>query len=376
MAELGLAGELIDRGIPVREGRAFFDGRPLGTLSFESLPPPFPFVLSVPQHITESVLEERFDSLGNPVVRGVNVQGIQQAEQQIVVHGSEQEWVTDRVIACDGRHGSVRDMLGVSLQGKPYDAHYVMGDFPDTTSFGPDAAIYLGQDGLVESFPLPNDVRRWVARLEQPVEKDILAKLAEAVSSRTPYHLPVDDCLMTSSFTAERFEAERFYVGGGGRRPGGRRRPRHKPHRWTGHEPRLDGRRLVGCLDREWSCSSGSRELRSHQKNSIQEGSPALRAQHDHGAGRAGQPPATAPGASHTQPSAAWPFHPPVHHGQIVMTSPDRGALRWQTADFPTCPPLYFDLWTYDSFILIAYSHSPLPSAGGTIRTKSSIAVN
>jgi 2-polyprenyl-6-methoxyphenol hydroxylase-like FAD-dependent oxidoreductase len=214
MAELGLAGELIDRGIPVREGRAFFEGRPLGTLSFESLPPPFPFVLSVPQHITESVLEERFDSLGNPVVRDINVQGIQQAEQQIVVHGSEQEWVADRVVACDGRHGPVRDMLGIGFQGKPYDAHYVMGDFPDTTSFGPDAAIYLGQDGLVESFPLPNDVRRWVARLEQPFEKDILAKLAEAVSSRTPYHLPVDNCLMTSSFTAERFEAERFYVGG------------------------------------------------------------------------------------------------------------------------------------------------------------------
>ena len=42
-----------------------------------------------------------------------------------------------------------------------------MGDFADTTGFGPDAALFLESAGIVESFPLPGNLRRWVVRLAE-----------------------------------------------------------------------------------------------------------------------------------------------------------------------------------------------------------------
>lgn len=215
LQRIGVAETLVSRGIPVREGEAFAEKRPIGSLSFDSLPAPFPFVLSIPQHITESVLEDLFESMGEPVVRNVEVTGLEQMKGTIAVKGADRVQHADRVIACDGRRSMVRDLLGVGFNGRPYDAHFVMGDFPDTTSFGTRAAIYLGRDGLVESFPLPGDVRRWVARLKKPVDVGTeRTHLLSAVVARTGFDLSEKPALMTSSFTAERFEAERFFVGG------------------------------------------------------------------------------------------------------------------------------------------------------------------
>ncbi|MDE2996277.1 MAG: NAD(P)/FAD-dependent oxidoreductase [Bacteroidota bacterium] len=216
---IGLAKTLVDQGIPVREGHAFVGDDELGMLSFSSLPPPFPFVLVLPQHITEGVLEDVFESLGDPVQRGVTVSGVESSENAIRVHcegpTGQAMWEGNHVVACDGRRSAIRDLMGIGFSGASYDAHYVMGDFPDTTPFGSRAAIYLGQDGLVESFPLPGSVRRWVARVRQPAEAEkAVPLLLDAVSRRTGFGLNAKDCLMSSSFTAERYEAERFFQGG------------------------------------------------------------------------------------------------------------------------------------------------------------------
>ncbi len=210
---LGVADALIDRGIRVARGQGFAEGRPLGVLSFEALPPPFPFVLAVPQHVTESVLEALFESLGEPVRRGIDVTALEQSDSYVNIDGEQADWV----IACDGRRSTVRDLLGIPFDGASYDEHYVMGDFPDTTVFGEDAAIYLHREGVVECFPLPGRTRRWVARVANPSDakedSQLQSMLSKAVARRTGEELPLDACSMVSAFTAERFEAERFVVG-------------------------------------------------------------------------------------------------------------------------------------------------------------------
>ncbi|MGB1376160.1 MAG: FAD-dependent oxidoreductase, partial [Rhodothermales bacterium] len=217
---LGVVSELVEQGITVRSGVGLLRGRKAGTLSFESLVKPFNFVLAVPQHITEARLETHFLSLGGILERGHEVVGMRQDGEGIVVTSSKSGHISDRtvdrVVACDGRRSTVRDLLEIPLLGSSYADHYVMGDFPDTTAFGDRAAIYLDRRGVVECFPLPDGVRRWVARIDQPVatastEIDTLVRI---VSDRTSIALPADQCSMHSSFTAERCEAERFFVGG------------------------------------------------------------------------------------------------------------------------------------------------------------------
>ena len=219
LRQVGIGQALADDGIRVHIGRAFSDGRDLGSLDFGVLPPPVSFVLAVPQHITESRLEERFEQLGEPVMRGTAVTNVTVSEDgvDLTLSGTDRSSVhrVGHVVACDGRNSTLRHLLGIPFRGSDYNDHYVMGDFPDTTSFGEEAAIHLGSAGVVESFPLPGRVRRWVARVDHPVGEPAIetSTLIGAVQERTGWILPAEACLMHSAFTAERREAGTFAVG-------------------------------------------------------------------------------------------------------------------------------------------------------------------
>jgi 2-polyprenyl-6-methoxyphenol hydroxylase-like FAD-dependent oxidoreductase len=218
---LGLAAPLVERGIPVRRGLAFSGGKQLGTLSFETLPGSFPFVLSVPQFHTESLLEAHFESMGEPVVRPASLVSFEQDPHGIRANLETADGarsITARwLIGCDGHRSGVREQLGIGWTGSAYADHFVMGDFPDATGFGPDAAIFMDGRGVVESFPLPGGIRRWVARMEQPVaESDVLSLLTAAVRERTGHVIFDAEALMTSAFTAEGRAPARVAVGRGG----------------------------------------------------------------------------------------------------------------------------------------------------------------
>src|SRR5688572_28297789 len=58
LREVGVAGALVQRGVRVQSGRVLCAGRAVGEIGFETLPPPFDFVLSVPQAETERLLAE------------------------------------------------------------------------------------------------------------------------------------------------------------------------------------------------------------------------------------------------------------------------------------------------------------------------------
>jgi 2-polyprenyl-6-methoxyphenol hydroxylase-like FAD-dependent oxidoreductase len=87
-----------------------------------------------------------------------------------------------------------------------------MGDFPDETTFGAAAAVYLGRGGLVESFPLPAGTRRWVARCGDDRDPD-LASLLARVEARTGTRLEAARAVRPSAFRAERFQARELARG-------------------------------------------------------------------------------------------------------------------------------------------------------------------
>ncbi|MFP3637215.1 hypothetical protein, partial [Bacillus sp. SIMBA_033] len=72
------------------------------------------------------------------------------------------------VIAADGAHSRLRQSLLPDLPARTYPDSYIMGDYSDHTGHGSSAVLYLEPPGIVESFPLPHGVRRWVVRLGAP----------------------------------------------------------------------------------------------------------------------------------------------------------------------------------------------------------------
>ena len=171
LGRIGVDQELVRRGVPIRRGLALSGGSILAKMSFAGVSERFPFVLSLPQNSTESVLEERVRGLDPTALRrGVRVTGLHDDGGHVTVAacaaGENERIAASLVIAADGVRSASRAALGAPLRRRDYPDRYLMGDFDDGTAFGPDAALFLAGGGIVESFPLPGQRRRWVVRLD------------------------------------------------------------------------------------------------------------------------------------------------------------------------------------------------------------------
>lgn len=210
--ELGIADRFLEEGIRIRRGVARSGKRRLGTVSFKSCPPPFNFVLSLPQYRTERLLEEALrERWPGTLRRGLRVAGFREESGGVRVEtlegGREGELSCDYLVGCDGKESGVRRRAGFDFKGNPYGKFYLMGDFDDHTGFGADAVVFLCREGLVESFPLPPRRRRWVAGTESYLEQPDRKVLEEVVQRRTGHELEGVKNHMLSSFGVQRYIA-------------------------------------------------------------------------------------------------------------------------------------------------------------------------
>ncbi|MFE4228561.1 FAD-dependent oxidoreductase [Arthrobacter sp. NPDC056886] len=170
LAGTGVAGALVAEGVPIRRGVALAGGKCLAQMSFAGVSDRFPFILSLPQSRTEALLERRLNELDDGALhRGVRLTRLSDDGDRVTVEAvsgsGSLRYTAPLVIAADGVRSSVRALRGGALRVKEYPDSYLMGDFADNTGFGPDAALFLAGAGIVESFPLPGQRRRWVVRL-------------------------------------------------------------------------------------------------------------------------------------------------------------------------------------------------------------------
>ena len=167
---VGLPEAFIERGVPVRVSEIFGRRMRLGALDFTGLESDFRFVLSIPQHRTESLLEEAI--LAHPSIRflrGHHVTDCTEEEGKIAVGGNLVEsgrfrFTGKYLLACDGGKSAIREALGIPFDGVPNQYSFLMGDFEDTTGWGTQARFFFSARGSVESFPLPDGKRRYVVR--------------------------------------------------------------------------------------------------------------------------------------------------------------------------------------------------------------------
>ena len=170
LAGTGVAEAMIAEGVQIRRGMAMAGGKCLARMSFAGVSDRFPFVLSLPQARTEAHLERRVNELGDGALhRGVRLTGLSDDGGRVSVEADSKSgtlrYSAPLVIAADGVRSTVRALQGADVRVKEYPDSYLMGDFADGTGFGPDAALFLSGAGIVESFPLPGQLRRWVVRL-------------------------------------------------------------------------------------------------------------------------------------------------------------------------------------------------------------------
>ncbi|MEO3942975.1 NAD(P)/FAD-dependent oxidoreductase [Paenarthrobacter nicotinovorans] len=217
LARAGVAGELIAAGVHIRRGVAYSRRRMVAQLAFDG-DPAFPFILAVPQAVTERVLEEAVLELdAEAIVRGADVQEVVDDFRSVRVAADSAagalEFRARLVVAADGAHSAVRQRILPHLPARSYPDSYIMGDFADATGHGTDAVLYLEPAGIVESFPLPGGVRRWVVRLGSPDQGTTAAGLAALIGARTGEFPDAGSNTMVSAFEVRSRLAERMVHG-------------------------------------------------------------------------------------------------------------------------------------------------------------------
>ena len=214
--ELGFALPFVEEGIKIFRGVALTGNKKLGSISFEDEALPFNFILSIPQFKTEKILESNFNKSSKCILkRGATLIDIRQQDENVIArykkNDHEHEVKGHFLIGCDGRNSKVRELAKIDFKGKFYPDTYVMGDFKDNTNFGNDAAIYLHQDGLIESFPLPNGMRRWVVKTDSYVSNPTSKVMEDLIFERINHDLRRQENKMLSSFGVQKLLANPIF---------------------------------------------------------------------------------------------------------------------------------------------------------------------
>ena len=217
--KIDLTQPFLDQGLKIQKGFALSSDKVLGEINFEGCPKPHNYILACPQFTSEAILREELNRLDDSVlVTKAEFNELKQKEGQVEIYFTDEQgnnrFITaDYVIGCDGKNSPVRQRSSIHYSGKRYDDTYIMGDFEDNTDFGSDAAVYLPPDGLIECFPLPNGMRRWVVKTDSYVENPDSTIIVEFIRKRINHDLTAIQNVMISSFGVQHFIAETFVKG-------------------------------------------------------------------------------------------------------------------------------------------------------------------
>lgn len=212
-------------GMRVHSGTAISRGRWLGSLSFEYAWPQRPFVLTLPQNRTEALLAQRLAELSPAALRsGWQVTGIDTRTRpphpgvRVTARasdGTEHQWRADIVVGADGPRSLVRQSAGISVRAQTLRDTYVMGDFAHATADDEEstAKVFLEPAGVVESFPLPGQLRRWVAHTGTQLVAESAELLTGLIAERTGETVDPSTSTMVSAFHVRRRLAQQMVHG-------------------------------------------------------------------------------------------------------------------------------------------------------------------
>lgn len=214
-ARLGLDQSLIAQGVKIRDCHVHGETGYLGCASFREIARPYRFILSLPQRLHMQALETRLERLPQVTLkRGEEVVTIQEHPSgRVSCLTKSAEYQAAYVVGCDGHASQLRKQMQVPTRRKDYGCHFVMGDFTDHSALGEDAHLWFTASGAVESFPLPEGLRRWIVQVPESGEALAAGTISQRVRERTGYELPASHQINQSAFSPWRLDCDRYFRG-------------------------------------------------------------------------------------------------------------------------------------------------------------------
>jgi 2-polyprenyl-6-methoxyphenol hydroxylase-like FAD-dependent oxidoreductase len=226
---LGVAEKLAGMGNHARLAR-FFSGdrdREFVAVRFDRLTTRFPYVLLMPQHFTERVLEERLRELsGAEVYRPYVLTGLEQDGSGVLAavtgpgrDGERHRLRAKYVVGADGARSTVRELLAVGFPGDTCRQTFLLHDLRLADGPPPDEIqMFCSRLGAVTMGAIPPDIVRITVSVDEPPaapEAMSVADVQALINERAPAHYrpEVLEVLHSGRSRVHHRLAERFRVG-------------------------------------------------------------------------------------------------------------------------------------------------------------------
>lgn len=215
---VGLAEPIVASGAKVTQAYVNSARRRLGGVCFDSLPGAFPFVLAVPQDRTEHHLAEGLARHDNVTVtrggRALKTDETATGVRLLLDTGKDTDTLeASFVLACDGDKSTVRERAGIACDKARYRHTFLMADYRDRSDLGDAAHLFFTPAGAVESFPLPDGVRRWIIQTDTFQHQPPDGLVEDTVAARAGFRLEPGDRLWMSPFGIKRQLSSPYYNG-------------------------------------------------------------------------------------------------------------------------------------------------------------------
>ena len=120
---MGIVDEMLATGVKAIAMQMHTGGRDLFRVPFGEVDSAFPFTLTTAQTETERVLNERLQSFGVTVERGVELIELSQDDDGVIMRvrgrgGARYDIRARYVLGCDGAAGGIRDQIGARYAGR------------------------------------------------------------------------------------------------------------------------------------------------------------------------------------------------------------------------------------------------------------------
>ncbi|HVK25498.1 MAG TPA: FAD-dependent monooxygenase [Actinokineospora sp.] len=183
LERVGVGWKVVDAGVTWYSGRIFYREHEVVAMSFpEPAPGQFPPFVNTPQNVVEELLEA--EVAGEPLIDlryDHPVTDLCQDDDGVTVTAGGHEFSGAYCIAADGSRSTVRDLLGLSFDGRSFDDKFLITDIRAKLDYPvPERRFYFDPDWnpgrQVLLHPQPDSV--WRIDWQVPQDYDLAADQA------------------------------------------------------------------------------------------------------------------------------------------------------------------------------------------------------
>jgi 2-polyprenyl-6-methoxyphenol hydroxylase-like FAD-dependent oxidoreductase len=215
--DLDVSRRLVKEGVQaprftIRDGR-----RTLIPVDFSVLPTDYPYSLMVPQATTERLLLDRLTELGGSVIRPKVLASVAQDADGVTATFEDGDVIRARyVVGADGIHSTVREQSGIGFEGGVYQESFALADVRLSGEVPADEVIlFWAKAGLTVVAPLPGDIFRIVAPVDDAPEEPSMAFIQQILDDRGfgAGRMVVTDVIWGSRFRIHHRVADAYRAG-------------------------------------------------------------------------------------------------------------------------------------------------------------------